>query len=643
MNLKQAVSILSLTGTCLAVFGQAPTPQALPMEAPFESAYEQHSRSLDGKPGEAYFQNHADYDIQVSIDPDDRVLSGAEVVTYFNQSPDTLSKLVFRTYQDFYKPEFDRDMRIAPGDMTDGLELDRVVLAGDTLDLIEKSGEVKRQGTNLFIPLESGLAPGDSIEVEIAWHFQISAGGDMRMGSYGKNKDLAYFLAYWYPQVAVYDDIVGWDEYDYNGLHEFYQDFGDFKVSITAPESFLVWSTGKWQNPADILKPTYLSRYQEAWETDSVVRIVDYEDIRKKAQITLDSEGTHTWSFEAEGVPDFAFCLSNYYFWDATSAKVDDEGRRVLTETCYAPGATYFEYVAEFAQQSVEDLSKNTPGVAYPYPKLTVFQGGKGGGGMEYPMMVNNSISYHKGATFQLVYHEIAHTYFPFLMGINERRYAWMDEGWASYLPMNLTKELGHGDRPALLNTLTFQKVAKGNYPPLMTNTHELKGTAYYTYAYSHPAVAYSMLHEVLGDSVFRLGMQMYIDRWSGKHPIPYDFFFTFNEASGEDLGWFWKPWFFESPTPDLKLRLIDRKKKNISLVIQNKGGMPVPVHLSFELANGQTIEKHLSPAVWKNQRELEITESFDAKVQRITLGRYDIPDSYPKDNKLDFRKTTKD
>lgn len=611
----------------------------LDMKRNFREAYQQNTRSMDGKPGKAYWQNRSDYQIQASIDPATRVLSGSETITYTNNSPDSLSSLTIRLYQDIMKKGNSRDSRIPAEDVTDGVMLSRVAINGTEIDVSSPSSvpsrynrgpapKVRRTGTNLFLRLDDKLSTGQQIKVEIDWNFIIPQNNRLRMGTYGP---ASFFVAYWYPQVAVYDDIDGWDRNDYLGTVEMYNDFGDFEVEITMPDSVMVWGTGVLQNAAEVLAPTQLERYKKAWESDEVVRIVTAEDQDNDNFLQKGENGDLTWKYKAEYVPDFAFGVSESFLWDGCSIEVEP-GRRVFTDAAYRPGGDFYDQAAATARVVVKDLSEEIPAVPYPFPSVTVFNGS---GGMEFPMIVNDGPVRSYFGLLTLTHHEIAHSYFPFYMGINERKYAWMDEGWAQFMPNDLTRKLAEDSPNPLMWTAMSVSASSGRdtevplmVPSLMT------GDGYGNHAYSKPAMAYNTLRDMLGHEEFIKAMQHYIDNWHGKHPVPYDFFYSFNTATGKNLDWFWKPWFFETVEPDLALTDVKVKGGSLSANIRNVGGLPVPAHITITFDDFSTEEIHHTARVWEKSDVLAIKHKFDKKIKIIAVGGETIPETNREDNR---------
>ncbi|MDR6196028.1 M1 family metallopeptidase [Siphonobacter sp. SORGH_AS_0500] len=617
-----------LTAALLASFaGMSQNIQNLPVPLEIQKAYSNETRATNGKPGAKYWQNHSDYKIQVELNPATRQLSGTEQVVYTNNSPNRLSSLVIRLYPDIFKKDANRDEReIDPSDLNDeGVTIESVTVNGNEV-------KTQRNGTNMFVTLKSGLETGQKLTLDVKWSYLIPAKTHIREGLYFKS---SYMVAYWYPQIAVYDDIDGWDRQDYTGQKEFYNDFNNYDVDITVPASHLVWATGEWQNPEKILSPEILDRYKGSRTSDQVVRIVTAED-REKGGITIAKSGKHTYHFKAEHVPDFVFASSDTYLWDGSSAVADSKtGRRTAVAAVYHPSSKDFYDVCRYAKQCVEYFSTYLPGVPFPYPNETVFNGS---GGMEFPMFVNDG-SYPPAFAAEVTAHEIAHTYFPFYMGINERKYAWMDEGWAQTLPNWMEFQIDGMPKkfmPQQTNAAYFDQFAgKEQEQPMMVPTNLLTGTAYTFATYMRPSQAYTFLRDMLGQEKFKATLQEYMARWNGKHPMPYDFFFSFNDALKEDLSWYWKPWFFEKGYPDLALSevAIDKKGK-AKIVVTQKGSLPIPIRLIVLFTDNSTEEINETARYWKNgAKTFEVEKKFSKPIQKITLSGLMIPDVNRKDN----------
>ncbi len=590
-----------------------------------KQAYKKNTRSKDGKVSPSYWQNRSDYTIKAELNPKTRQLSGEETITYTNNSPDSLAMFVFRLYQDRYKKGANRDEEVALEDLHDGVEIKKMRIDGQEIDL----SKVRRRGTNLLVRLNKYLMPKTQAKIEISWALQIPIGSDGRMGIFGENN---YFVAYWFPQMAVYDDISGWDLLNYTGTTEFYNDFGNFDVQLTVPKDFLLWATGVFQNPEEILNEPFLQRYKQAQTSDKVINIVNKEEA-KSGNITKNTEKL-SYKFKADYVTDFAFATSNNYLWDAGSVVVDNAtGRRVTVGAAYKASSRDFYSVAEHGLRSVEFLSKEMPAVPFPYPNLTVFNGT---GGMEFPMMVNDGESPSNADEVFVTSHEIAHTYFPFYMGINERKYAWMDEGFAQFLPMDLQVRLAPEMDTKMDNIQNYAYAAgREAEMPMMLPSHQQTGFTYGICSYYRPGTAYVLLRELLGEEVFKKTLKEYIHRWNGKHPMPYDFFYTFEDVSKQNLTWFWKPWFFEIGVPDLAIKSADASGK---IVIEKKGALPIPINLELILEDGSKEYAYESAAIWKDGKtEFTINKKTKKKIKKVLLGSIHTPDNDLNNNSMDI------
>lgn len=591
-------------------------------------AYEKGTRSFDGKPGPNYWQNNSDYVITANIDPKTRILSGKEFIKYYNNSPDTLGEIVIRLYPNITKATSKKDFNVSEDALTEGVKIHSFILRNDTLD--HKDINIfKYNGTNLRVILENKILPSSQTEIQIEWSFEIPKVNYARMGTYDST---SFFIAYWYPQIAVYDDIDGWDYNEYTGYTEMYNDFSNFDVEITVPNGFHIWSTGVWQNPEEILSDRYLNLFKQAKESDQVIRIFTSDDLKNSSRYRT-KEQYHTFRFKAEKVPDFAFGMSDHYLWDATSYLTPDQ-KRVYITAAYKESSKDFERVTHYAKEVIKYFSEELPAVPYPYPSCTVWNGS---GGMEYPMIVNNGSSRTEEGTIGLTAHEIAHQYMPFYMGINERKYAFMDEGWAVMLPFDFQERMTEGALPRERNVFAFEMVSGTEMEmPLLVTSNLLTGFSYRVSAYARPGLAYDFLRDFLGKDKFLKALHLYMQRWNGKHPIPWDFYFSFNEAVGEDMFWFWKPWFFEFGFPDLAIKSYDFRNKNLLVEIDKKGNLPVPIKLTIFNDTEIVKELYYTADVWKSgNKTFKVTVENLPRVTKVVLGSPKIPDTDKNNNEI--------
>jgi hypothetical protein len=603
-------------------------PMADQMPENYRKAYLAGTRSADGNPGPNYWINHASYDIDVEVTPATGLISGKATIVYINNSPDTLTQLVLRLYQDIYKKGNARQFPIGASDLTDGVQISALLVDGQTYDV--KGNKVSRSVTNMTVELIEPLLPDKTTEVKIEWNFVMPQHRFVRFGQYRPDH---LFAAYWYPQVAVYDDIDGWDRNEYVGMVEFYNDHSDFIVNITVPGSFAVWATGVLQNTVEVLGADKASLLEKAANSDGIEHIIEADDYQKHEKFT--SNAFNTWQFKADRVPDFAFAVSSISQWDATSVVVDSAtGRRVLISAVYPPGLMHYEKVADIAREAVQYMSFQWPDIPFPYPRATVFANSLKTGGMEFPMMANDGAPDDLADLQGLTYHEIFHNYFPFAMGTNERKYAFMDEGWAHYFPTGFLAKVSPETvylQRSIQNYAAFAG-SENELPPMIPtyifNDYATQRMA----AYTRPAVAYHLLRQELGDTIFSSALREYFHRWHGKHPMPYDFFATFDAVNGESLEWFWRPWFFGRGIPDLALEAFD---SNHVIKIHRLGSMPVPVSLLIYFTDGTSAVIDKKASVWKQgQRTVEISVPAQKALKSMVLGNEWIPDSDPANNR---------
>ncbi len=599
-------------------------------------AYDKGTRSLDGSPGPNYWQNSADYFIEVIFIPSERKLIGSEKIIYYNNSTDKLNRIVIRLMQDLYKKGSPRDFQIHPEDIHDGMVIEKLSLNGKIYNLNDKN-KINQYGTNLIIKLDSvDFIPSRSkCEMEIKWEVVLPKISNVRMGTYDST---TFFVAYWYPQIAVYDDVYGWDDLSYTGTIECYNDFNNYDVKISVPKNFVVWATGVLQNPAEVFSEEILQRYKLALMSDTIINIITLDDILKNNLKTKDNEKI-TYHYKAEYVPDFAFALSDHYLWDASTMIVDNDTRRkTFISAAYKKESKDFYDVAKIAREVIGYFSFEFPRIPYPYPSMTVFNGQ---GGMEFPMMVNNGSTQTYAATVGLASHEIAHTYFPFYMGINEKRFAWMDEGFAVMLPFDLQEKYAEGDGPRAGNSISFENFAGHEEElPVVTPSFLLTGNSYRVASYRRPGCAYDFLRDMLGKEKFISVMKEYVKLWNGKHPLPYDFFFTFNKYSGEDLNWYFIPWFFEKGVPDLAIENVKVKNKELSFDVVKVGNLPLPVQLKIVFKDDSRKEFYETALIWKDGKtRVNYKIKIDKEPISIELGSRKIPDVNRSNNEYYFVK----
>ncbi len=582
------LAAIGFHGVPLPAQGSDPlyTPRAIRM------TYQKGTRSLDGRPGPNYWQNHGRYRITLTATPPDRMIRGAEQITYINHSPDTLRTLAIKLLLNEHKPGAPRHGGANPAYLGPGIIIDRFAVNGAA----QPWSEAPTTFTTATVRLPVPLNPADSVQLTFDWHYQLATVSNRE----GATDSTAFFLAYFYPRVAVYDDYNGWDMINFTGSQEFYSDFNDYDVTVRVPRNVTVWGTGTLTNPGEVLQEPALGRYRASFTADSTVHVATPAEMAARQVTRQDS--VLSWHFTATNVPDVTFALSDHWAWDAGSTVVDAvTGRRASVQAAYPDSASDYHVMVRLAGEGLSWLSSHWPGVPYPYEKTTIVLGFAD---MEYPMMVNDGN--FRDTTFArfVAAHELAHTWFPFYMGINESRYAFMDEGWATTFEYLINQaDMGPARAAELFKQFRVNGWIHDPSPledlPIITPEDMLAGSAYGNNAYGKPALGYLALKDYLGDSMFRRVLHGFIDRWHGKHPIPWDFFYTVNNLSGRNLNWFWKSWFFDNSYIDLGVTGVTRTARGQTIQLVNVGGMPAPFDLQLTFTDGTTRTLHQTAGVW--------------------------------------------
>ncbi|MEI9810941.1 MAG: M1 family metallopeptidase [Bacteroidota bacterium] len=606
--MRRVLILFSFTILCF----QLTYSQDLFMPRDIQKAFTKGTRSPDGKPSRSYWQNYGRYNITITALPPDRTIKGSETITYINNSPDTLRSVNIKLFLNIHKPGAPRNAPVSEDYLTPGIQVDKFLVNG------QKASWPPTQFTNQQVRLPRPLMPKDSLQLSFDWHYEIS----LESNREGMIDSTTYFLAYFYPRVAVYDDYNGWDRINFMDSHEFYSDFNDYTVTVNVPKNYIVWGTGTLQKPETVLQPVFAKRFNESLSTDNIVRIVTREDLVSK-NVTAQN-GINAWQFTSKNIPDMAFGLSDHYVWDGTSVVVDDAtGRRASAQAAYNDTAADYHYMAGFTRHSLNWFSHKWPGVPYPYEKSTVFQGY---GDMEYPMMVNNNTFADTNFSRFVAEHEIAHTYMPFYMGINETRYGFMDEGWATTLELLIGyDDMGKERAENLFRRFRVQGWTNNNASdlqiPVITPADAMTGFGFGTNEYGKAALGYLAMKDMLGDELFKKCLQAYMERWNGKHPLPWDFFNTFNNVAGKNLNWFWNNWFFSTSYNDLAVQEVKKSSGGYTVSVKNIGGFFSPVDMIVRYTDGTTETKHISPAVWeKNAKQTAVTVSTKKKIESVKL-----------------------
>jgi Peptidase family M1 domain len=569
------------------------SPSTLPTPRAVKQAYAKGTRSPDGRPGPRYWQNHGRYTISLTTSPPNRNVTGTEQIVYVNNSPDTLPRLAMRIIANIHKPGAYRETNANPDYLTSGVHIDRFTVNGQPA-----TWDAEKGFTVQGVALPTPLMPHDSVRLGVDWHYDMSK----ESGREGAIDSTTFFLAYAYPRVSVYDDVNGWDRAPFDERLEFYSDFNDYDVTVKVPANFVVWGTGTLRNASEVLQPPILERYQRSLTSPTTIRVATLDDMRAR-RVTV-QQPMNAWHFTATNVPDAAFATSDHYVWDAASVSVAEGRPRVSTQAAYNDTASDYRNVARYAAHALDWLSREWPGVPYPYEKTTVVQGFAG---MEYPMMANDE-SYADTLFSRFVAeHEIAHSYFPFWMGIDETRYPFMDEGMTTATEYLLNvANMGKAKADSFFKA--FRVVGWVEDPSAASDEPIITPKSTGDNGYGKPALGYLALQELLGDARYRKALHQYMDEWHGKHPSPWDYFNTFNRASGENLDWFWQRWFFEPNYIDIGISDVATTGNATRVTLANVGGMPAPVDLVVRYADGTSETLHQTPVMGSGKKAQSIT-----------------------------------
>jgi hypothetical protein len=614
-----------VTAYFLAALLLAGPPQdTLPIPDGYRSALEAGTRSRTGEPGPRYWQQRVDYRIRTRLYPAEAAVEGSESITYHNNSPDTLGAIFLNLAQNVFAPGNPRNRSVP---ITGGFVLEEVRVQGA---LVDPGGQPGTLPTVVAVPLAMPLPPGGTAELEIGWRFTVPE-GTFRMGREGRD---VFYLAQWYPQVAVYDDLRGWARDPYLGDGEFYLEYGDFDVEITAPGGWLVSASGVLQNPEAVFTPEAAARFRSL-SRDEVTRVVSRAD-RAAGRATADAgaDDLLTWHYRAENVRDFAWGASDRYVWDATVAEYPaDEGgtRSAAIHTLYRPDRPNWDRSAGFARHAIEAHSTWYP---YPYPQMTVNEGVIGGG-MEYPMITIIGGGSRAESLYGTVSHELAHMWWPMVVGSDERRHAWMDEGLASFSEDLFTPTIfpespgGIGSLRGYLRIAGSDGETESMRPADLYGPFGNRGTA----SYGKPATVMRALRAILGEDTFDRAMRTYIRRWAFAHPNPLDLFWTFEDVSGQDLDWFFYPWLYTTRVMDQAVLDVRSNEEGALVVLEDRGEIPMPVLVEYVTASGTRGRARFGHEVWRDGRaEVQITAP--GGVVRVVLDPDEmLPDVNRADN----------
>jgi len=569
------------------------------------------TRSASGKPGPNYWQNHVNYLIHASLNesPQDTTITGDVAIDYTNNSPDSLDYLWLQLDQNLFKPD-SRGAAVTPmsGDRFDVKGFNRggyhiasvsVTYKGHTYTVVPVISDARMQ-----VRLNTPLGPkGDKILVKVNYSFSIPFYGADRMGREKFKQGYVYEIAQWYPRMCVYDDVEGWNTLPYMGLGEFYCDYGDFDYYITAPANMLVVGSGDLQNGSEVLTATQQSRLAEARKSDKTVMLINPEEVDKPE--THPFKGTLTWHFKMKNSRDISWAASTAFIWDAARVNFPS-GRKGIAMSAYpveSSGNDSWSRSTEYLKNSMEIYSNAY--FEYPWNSATSVSGVALG--MEYPGIIFCLNNLKNKRLWGDITHEIGHNWFPMIVGTNERKYMWMDEGFNTFINVYATEQFNNGEyKNKVKSDPTPVPTFKNSKDPLMTPPEAMGiGGEDYGQYYSKTSLGLTILrNQVLGPERFDYAFREYIKHWAFKHPLPYDFFRAMNDAAGEDLNWFFKPWFFTNWKLDQAIQSVTYvngdASKGAIITLVNKEKMAMPVIIKITQENGTVETLHLPVNVWQ-------------------------------------------
>lgn len=656
-----SVCIFFVTGVCLGQAGGGMSGNG--QESPVVSGYDpqaifapgfysdkgQPFRSANGAPSPGYWQNRADYHIQASLDTVKNELAGSETIHYTNNSPDSLRSLWLQLEQNTYRKDARSNYysSFTNSPFTNGYELESVRIEQGRSGGQTVQADFMVTDTRLQIRLKQPLAPaGGKINILIRYHYTVPGAFGNRTDYVSTRNGKIYEIAQWYPRMCVYDDLEGWNTLPFLGSGEFYCEYGDFDYRITVPRDMIVAGSGELQNPQEVLTEKEIARLARANGSDKTVMIRSAEDILDPA--SRPKHGPLTWHFRMHNTRDVAFGASRAYIWDAARVNLPD-GKKSLAMSVYpveSMGDSAWNRATEYLKGSIEYFSRQW--FSYPYP-VAINEAGIAGG-MEYPGIVFDGITDKGKDLFWITAHEIGHNWFPMIVGSDERRYAWMDEGFNTFIDV-YASDVFHGGEYAPKRDGEYAP-GGGNpaeeilpwlkdpgAPVMMTRADGIPEKYRHPVVYFKPAFGLVLLREViLGKDRFDYAFRRYIQNWAYRHPSPMDFFRAMDNEAGEDLSWFWREWFFHNWSLDQAVQSVVYTdaggKKEVQITISNLDRMAMPVTVELVWQDGSRERIQLPVETWLQGGVCTLRRAAGQALSSVVLDPDQVlPDANRKNN----------
>jgi peptidase M1-like protein len=586
-------------------------------------------REGSGRPGPAYWQQRVDYTIAVSLDTATHTIAGRETIRYTNRSPDTLRYIWLQLDQNLFRDDSrgallnPPDARFAARGFRGGVVLDRVESVRPSgRQIVRRTLKTTENGTLMRVELDPALPPRGVTSLEIGYSFQVPEHGADRMGREQFPEGWLYEIAQWYPRLAVYDDVRGWNTEQYLGQGEFYLEYGDIDFAITVPRGFIVAATGRLTNPVEVLTAQQRARLAQALHSDSTIAIIAKNEVgQPSTRPPLAGSGaTLTWRFSAQNVRDVAWAAAPNFIWDASG------WNGILMQSFYPPVAdSIWRESTRMVRHSIKHYSEKW----FPYPYPTAINVNGPVGGMEYPMLVFCANRRSREGLFGVTTHELGHQWFPMIVGSNERRYAWMDEGFNTFI--NIYSARTYFPNQAWLRTRGqadqwAQFAATGRDEPGITPADRVTPELLGQVAYNKPATGlYLLRHAILDSTRFDAAFREYVRRWAFKHPTPAEFFRSMEDGVGEDLSYFWRGWFLRTDVVDQAVDSVRTVKDSsgttyTAIYLSSPGGLPMPVDLRLTFADGSVENTRLPVEVWYEGNHFVYVRAFPKELVKVEI-----------------------
>ena len=594
------------------------------------------TRSASGQPGHKYWQNAADYNLNATLDEAKNEITATAEITYTNNSPDYLNFLWVQLDQNLFAKD-SRGNAVVPLSGSRNGSHGEVFDGGYRIKSVEYDGKPVKytiSDTRMQIDLPKELkASGGVGKIKIDYSFVSPKYGSDRMGIQDTKNGKIFTLAQWYPRMCVYDDVMGWNTLPYLGASEFYLEYGTFNANITVPASHYVVASGELQNPNEVYSKEEINRWNQAKSSDKTVIVRSASEIGKGSK-----SGTKTWKFKIEKARDFAWASSPAFILDAAKINLPS-GKKSLAVSAYpveSDGNAAWGRSTEYTKASIEHYSQKW--FEYPYPAATNVAGNEGG--MEYPGIVFCHMDSKGESLWGVTDHEFGHTWFPMIVGSNERLFAWMDEGFNTFINELSTEAFNKGEYYHKQNIAQMGSyVLNDSFEPVMVGPDNMKERSIGVLAYFKPGLGLGILREsILGPEKFDKAFRTYVERWAFKHPTPWDFFHTIENVSGEELNWFWRGWFINKWKVDQAVKNVKYVngdfKNGAQITVENIGQLPMPTTVEVKFKDGTAQTVNLPVEVWKRNTEWTFSIPSTKEIEQVALDpKNQIPDVDAKNN----------